>query len=256
MKKFMNHLAYVDTHDSAVRVLQSWRLWIVGAVLGALLAALVYAVFPPPFRARAVVIIDHNLESVWEFAPAQNFYFLGRETRKLEQLAWNDDTMQMVVDEVGGVTISELREKILNLSQPSDGGWHLWADHPDEETAEQIASAWAQAFVEQIYAGMDTSAELERQRQAINEILLENQDMNPDEVHDLIDVMSPLLDDTTGISPWLEVDLAQGEDLLVTRKVILSVYILIGSVIGACSLAFYALLMFRVEDDNEFMVDA
>jgi hypothetical protein len=202
------------------------------------------------------VVIDHNLESVWEFAPAQNFYFLGRETRKLEQLAWNDVTMQMVAEEVGGVTVSELRDEILSLSQPSDGGWHLWADHADQQVAEEIAGAWARAFVEQIYAGMSTSAELEQQREEINQILLENEGMNPDEVHDLIDVMSPLLDQTAGISPWLEVDLAQEEDLMVTHKVILSVYVLIGSFVGACGTALLAMMIFRVEEDDEFLVNA
>lgn len=256
MNKLMNHLSYVDSHDSVVRVLQSWRLWLGGAVLGGLIASLIYFVLPPDYRARAVVVIDHNLESVWEFAPAQNFYFLGRETRKLEELAWNDDTLGMVAEEIDRVTVGELREEILSLSHPADGGWHLWADHSDKEMAEAIASAWAAVFVKQIYAGMETSAELEYQREEINKILLEHKTMNPEEVHNLIDVMSPLLDKTTGISPWLEVDLAQGENLLVTRKVLLSVYILAGSIIGACGLALGTMAFYRVEDENEILADA
>ena len=115
MKRFMNHLTYVDSHDTVVRVLQSWRLWVGGALLGALLASLIYFIFPPDYRARAVVVIDHNLESVWEFAPAQNFYFLGRETRKLEELAWNDETMELLAAQVEGVTVAELRNEILSL---------------------------------------------------------------------------------------------------------------------------------------------
>ncbi|MEN8242038.1 MAG: hypothetical protein ABFS17_08970 [Chloroflexota bacterium] len=256
MKRFSNHLSYVDSHDTVVRMLQSWRLWLGGAVLGALIASLVYLVFPPDYRARAVVVIDHNLESVWEFAPAQNFYFLGRETRKLEELAWNDETLGLVTDEVDGVTVADLRNEILSLSHPADGAWHLWADHPDRDTAEEIAGAWADVFVEQIYTGMGTSAELEYQREEINKILLEHTAMNPDEVHNLIDEMSLLLDKTTGISPWLEVDLAQGDDLIVTRKVLQSVYILAGSLIGACGMALVTLVFYRVEDENEFLADA
>ena len=80
--------------------------------------------------------------------------------------------------------------------------------------------------------------------------------MGPDEIHNLIDVMSPLLDKTTGISPWLEVDLAQGENLMVTREVLLSVYVLAGSMIGACGLALAAFVFYREEDDNEFMANA
>jgi hypothetical protein len=256
MKRITNHLTYVDSHDTVVRVLQSWRLWFGGAILGALLATLIYCVFPPDYRARAVVVIDHNLESVWEFAPAQNFYFLGRETRKLEELAWNDETMQLLVDEVDGFTVSKLRNEILSLSHPADGGWHLWADHPDRDTAEELAGAWARVFVEQIYAGMGTSEELEYQREEINKILLEYKGMNPDEVYNLIDRMSPLLDKTSGISPWLEVDLAQGENLMVTREVLLSVYVLAGSLIGACGMALATMVFYRVEDENEFLADA
>ena len=48
------------------------------------------------------MVVDHNLEEVWEFRSAQQFYFLGRETRKLEALAWSDETMQLVADQVGG----------------------------------------------------------------------------------------------------------------------------------------------------------
>lgn len=256
MKRLLNHLSYDDSHDSVVRVLQSWRMWLGGAVLGALIASLIYLVFPPDYRARAVVVVDHNLESVWKFAPAQNFYFLGRETRKLEILAWNDDTLGMVADDIDGITISELRTEILSLSHPADGGWYLWADHPDRDMAEEIAGAWADAFVDQIYAGMETSAELEYQREEINKILLDHKTMNPDEVHNLIDEMSLLLDKTTGISPWLEIDLAQGENLMVTRKVLQSVYILSGSLIGACVMAMATLVLYRVEDENEFLADA
>jgi hypothetical protein len=252
----LNRLLYVDAHDSMVRVLQSWRLWFLGAAVGALVAAGIYLLFPPDFRARAVVVIDHNLESVWEFEPSQNFYFLGRETRKLEQLAWSDKTLELVAEQVDGVTVDELRNEILNLSHPADGGWHLWADHKDEATAEAIAGTWASVFVDQIYAGMDTSLDLELARMEVNEILLEYPEMNPEEVHDLIDRMSIELDKTSGISPWLEVYLAQGADLMVTRKILLSIYVLAGSVIGAVGLALITLFFIRSEEYDEYLADA
>lgn len=256
MKRMVNRLLYVDAHDSMVRVLQSWRLWFLGAVVGALVAAGLYLLFPPDFRARAVVVIDHNLESVWEFEPSQNFYFLGRETRKLEQLAWSDKTLELVAEQVDGVTADGLRNEILSLSHPADGGWHLWADHEDEATAEAIAGTWATVFVDQIYAGMDTSLDLELARMEVNEILLEYPEMNPEEVHELIDRMSIELDQTSGISPWLEVYLAQGTDLMVTRKILLSIFVLAGSVIGALGLALITLFLIRSEEYDEYLADA
>jgi hypothetical protein len=239
-----------------VRVLQSWRLWFLGAAVGALAAAGIYLLFPPDFRARAVVVIDHNLESVWEFEPSQNFYFLGRETRKLEQLAWSDETLGQVAEQVDGVTVDDLRNEILSLSHPADGGWHLWADHKEEATAEKIAGAWASVFVDEIYPGMDTSLDLELARMEVNEILLEYPEMNPEEVHDLIDRMSIELDKTSGISPWLEVYLAQGADLMVARKILLSIYVLVGSVIGAVGLALVTLFFIRSEEYDEYLADA
>lgn len=253
MKRMVNRLLYVDAHDSMVRVFQSWRLWLLGAAVGALVAAGGYFVFPPAYRARAVVVIDHNLESVWEFMPSQNFYFLGRETRKLEQLAWSDKVLEPVAAEFDGISVSDLRNEILSLSQPSDGGWYLWADHEDQAVAEEIAGTWARVFVDQIYLGMDTSLDLELARMEVNEILLEYQNMNPDEVQELIDRMSIELDQTSGISPWLEVYLAQEAGLMVTRKVLLSVYVLMGSVVGAMGLALTTLLTIRSEEYDEYL---
>jgi len=117
MNKYVNGLLYVDSHDSLVRVLQSWRLWILGAIIGTLVATLVYTVAPPPYRARATVVVDQNLEGAWEYGSRQLFYFLGREARKLEEVAWSDETLQLVADEVEGVTVQERREGILLLSQ-------------------------------------------------------------------------------------------------------------------------------------------
>lgn len=255
MKKIVNGLFYVDSHDSIVRVLQSWRLWIVGAIAGALLAAGVYALFPPDYRARAVVVVDHNLEEVWQFQPAQTFYFLGRETRKLEELAWSDETMQMVADQVGGATIRELRDGILLLSQPADGGWYFYADDRDPQRAEALANAWVAAFVQQVYAGLETSAALVEARAEINEILLANPEMSSGDIQKLIDRISPELNKTKGLSPYLEVYISQGEQLPVARSINMGVYILSGSMIGALALGFAALVVLRAEEKDEFVAE-
>jgi len=255
MKKFVHGLLYVDSHDSLVRVFKSWRLWIVGAIIGALAATAVYAVFPPPYRARAIVVVDHNLEEAWEFGSGQLFYFLGRETRKLQELAWSDDTMQLVAEQVGDVGVRELRDEILQLSQPEDGGWHFFADSQDPNRAELIASTWAKVFYQETYQAIEISAELEAMRREINEVLERSPNLSQGDVSNLIDKISPSLFATKGISYFIELDLAQTENLQINRSIPLSVYILAGSIVGACSLALTALIVLRAEEKDDFLVE-
>lgn len=255
MNKYFNGLLYVDSHDSLVRVLQSWRLWILGAIIGTLLATALYTVAPPPYRARATVVVDQNLEGAWEFGSRQLFYFLGREARKLEEVAWSDETMQMVADQVGDVTVRELREEILLLSQPEDGAWHFFAEDRDPDRAELIAATWATVFHHQVIDGIEISAELEQMRNEVKEVLRRNPDLSEVDIANLINRISPTLFETKGISPYIEVSLAQTQDLELSRRVPISVYILIGSSIGACGSALLALLMLRAKEKDAFLVD-
>ncbi len=66
--------------------------------------ASLYLLMPPPYRARATVNVDFNLEQAWpQETDRQQFYYLERETRKLEEIAWSDAVMQSVVGlDVGG----------------------------------------------------------------------------------------------------------------------------------------------------------
>jgi hypothetical protein len=255
MNKTVEGLLYVDSHDSLVRVLQSWRLWILGAIIGAILASGVYALFPPPFRARATVVVDQNLEGAWEYGSRQLFYFLGREARKLEEVAWSDETIQIVADEVGDVTVRELRDEILILSQPEDGAWHFFAEDRDPDRAERIASAWAAAFYHQVLDGIEISADLEREREEIKEVLARNPDISEGDIENLIERISPTLDKSQGISPYIEIDLAQADNLQLSRRVPMSAFILIGSAIGACGAALLALLMLRAKERDAFLAE-
>lgn len=134
------------TFDDLLRLLRAWRLWLLGALLGGLLGMAVYVLFPPEYRARATVIVDFNVEQSWPEIPDREvFYFLDRETRKLVELAWADDTLQAVAAQTD-VDVATLRSGLLTLSQPSDGGWHFYADSADAVLAAKLASAWAQAF--------------------------------------------------------------------------------------------------------------
>ena len=137
--------------DDLIRLLKAWRFWSVGALIGALLGAGLYYLAPPPYRAHATVLVDFNLEQAWpEETDRQQFYYLERETRKLEEIAWSDMVMGLVVETVGDVTTEELRNGTLSLSQPAEGGWNFYADDKDPEHAAELASAWSLVFVEQV----------------------------------------------------------------------------------------------------------
>jgi hypothetical protein len=124
MKKWLLRPA---SPQEITRLLQAWRLWLLSAVLGALLGGLAYLVFPPAFRAQATVVVDHNLEQAWPDAQTERdlFTYLARETSKLVEVACSDATLQMVVAQVPGVSIADLRDKGMQLSQPSNGAWHF-----------------------------------------------------------------------------------------------------------------------------------
>ena len=143
--------------DTLIQLLQAWRFWSVGALIGALLGAAAYYLAPPPYRAHATVLVDFNLEQAWpEETDRQQFYYLERETRKLKEIAWSDSVLQTVADVNGEVSVQELQDGKLSLGQPAEGGWHFYADDQDPERAAAIAASWSQTFVEQVYSEIRT----------------------------------------------------------------------------------------------------
>lgn len=134
--------------DDLIRLLKAWRFWVLGALIGAMLGAAVYFVVPPPYRARAVVNVDFNLEQAWpQETDRQQFYYLEREVRKIVEIAWSDEVLGQL-----DAPVEELRAGTLNLSQPAEAGWHFFADDHDQNQAEELASTWANAFVEAVQA--------------------------------------------------------------------------------------------------------
>ena len=187
----MNLLLSPPSIDDLVRLLKAWRFWILGALTGAVLGAALFFIAPPPYRARATVNVDFNLEEAWpQETDRQQFYYLERETRKLEEIAWSDAVMQSVANATG-LDAATLRQKVLSLSQPSEAGWHFYADDHDPIRAESIASTWALAFTEQAQGKMAAQV---------------------------------------GLNSFIRLDATQVEDLPISRSVSQSAYLLSGSV--------------------------
>ncbi len=149
--------------NDLIRILNAWRFWVLAAWIGAVLGALVYIFAPPPYRARASANVDFNLELAWpKKTDRQQFYYLERESRKLEEIAWSDAVLQAVADADGYYTVAELRSGKLRLSQPAQGGWHFFADDRDPARASSLASNWVQAFVTYAIEDIDGSASLNK----------------------------------------------------------------------------------------------
>ncbi len=148
----MNYILTSPSLEDLIRVLKAWRFWVLGALLGALIGAALYYIIPPPYRATATVNVDFNLEQALpKDTDRQQFYYLERESRKMEELAWSEYTISQL-SSLFAITNDDLRGNILHLSQPAEAGWHFYADDADAKTAQEIASAWANAFVENIQA--------------------------------------------------------------------------------------------------------
>ena len=139
------------SYEDFLRLLMAWRIWLIGAFTGALLATGIFWIAPPIYRAQATVLVDQNVEQVIpkEESDLRKYTYLQRETDKLVLIAGSDQTLARLSAETG-IPVADLRDGRLKLSQPSDGGWHFIADSPDPEVASTLASAWAKAFYDEV----------------------------------------------------------------------------------------------------------
>lgn len=178
--------------DDLIHLLKAWKFWALGAIIGALIGAVLYYVVPPTYRARATVNVDFNLEQAWpQETDRQQFYYLERETRKLEDIAWSDDVMKTLSSGLL-VPVQELRDGKLQLSQPAEAGWHFYAEDKNPERAQELAAAWAKLFEQKVQENVANSQ---------------------------------------GLNSFIQVDATQTEDLLVERSISLSTYLLTGAVL-------------------------
>jgi hypothetical protein len=228
--------------DPIAEFFGSWRLWLLGALIGTLLAWGVYQIFPPAYRARATVVVDNNLEEAWQFFPdRQLFQFLQRETERLEQLAWSDTVLQKVA-QVPDLDVQELRAKVLQLSQPSDGGWHFYANDADPAAAQLLAATWAQAFVDAAHAAVEASPEMQAARDALDQELQNPNGPDSARVQELAQQIAALDERTKGISIYTELYVSEAANLPTERSLSLATYLLVGSAAGALALPLYVLL--------------
>lgn len=184
-----------------IRLLKAWRFWLLGAILGALIGSVFFYMAPPPYRARATVNVDFHLEQAWpQNTDREQFYYLERETRKLEEIAFSDTVLNSVASQVSGVTVQQLREQKLQLSQPGNGGWHFFAEDGNSQKATALASAWAKAFAQAVQV----------------------QTVNP----------------SSGLEQFITAAPTQVEDLAAHRSVGLSIYLLTGAfvILALCGL--------------------
>lgn len=223
--------------DDLTRLLRAWRFWLLAALIGGILGAAFYFIAPPAYRARASVQVDFNIEEA--YTPTQDkqaFYYLEREVRKLQDVAFSDVVLQAIVDEVGDTSIAELRDEKLLLSQPGEAGWHFFAEDSDPKRAEALASAWTSAFIAEIKDAASASMTLQSFHAEIEKGC-------GGDCSTIESKIADLESRARGISPYVEVGSLQTKQLPTARKTNVSTYIIVGALVawtvGALGILFF-----------------
>ena len=212
----------------------------IASLIGGLLGAAFYQLWSPPYRAMARVVVDQNLEQALPAAPDREvFYFLERETQKLKELALSDEVMGQVAEEVKNVSMAQLRGKLLQLSQPGDGGWRLYGIAKTPERARQLARTWANVFTEKVEQAVAAARELAVVQKELAGL---QSDLTPETEAQRATLearMKELEAASFAIHPEVQVYQSQKKEIAVDRTVNIGVYIFT----GAISALFLMLLM-------------
>jgi hypothetical protein len=187
------------------------------------------------------VVVSFNMEKAWpNKADNELFYYLERESRKVEEVAWADATLQQVADQTG-LSVSALRAGVLELSQPQDGGWHFYANDPSAEKARKLASVWAEAFTTQVQQGIQTAVALDAARLALQ--------AKPGDPQ-IQATVNGLEAKSLAITPEMQASLAQAKELPTARKSSRATYMLAGAGLGLALAALLVLFFAPVWNRN------
>lgn len=260
MKKFFEKLSNGKGETAFVRVLLSWRLWLVGALLGGLLGVLLSFVLPKQYETFATVVIDHNREQAWVTAfDKELFYFYDVENRKLEAYALGDTVLNAVVEDVPEVSVLELREDMIQLVKQYDGIWEMHVKSNDPDLSRAIAKSWAQAFTNEVMSSLDFQMELEELRadflmvrtNTVCDIKEQNNNMTNDQ-RKLLDeneeYFKKIVRDAKGLSPFVEVVATSVDDLVVVETPVNSSILFAGVITGMLMMLGLGLIFLHEEE--------
>jgi hypothetical protein len=211
--------------------LSAWRLLLVAALIGGLIGAAIYQLWVPPFRAMSKVVVDQNLEQALPEAPDREvFYFLERETQKLEELAWSDTVLEQVTIQVEGIKLSGLRGGLLQLSQPGDGGWRFYGVNSSPEKAKQLAKSWANIFTEEVQKAVNSANELIAVKKELTG-LTDNLSAETELKRTSLEAREKTLEaESIGLHPEIQVSLSQKKEIVAERTIQMGVYIFAGAI--------------------------
>lgn len=214
------------------KIFLNWKVLLISMVAGAILGQVMFSLFPPPYKARAVMIMDQNLEEVFPAAPDREiFYFLERETQKLEAIAWSDVVLEAVVASVEGYTIPDLRSGSLILSQPYDGGWNMYGVADNAETARALANAWADSFSDVVRNGVENARLLKQAQKELESIPAAELGTSV-RAKALNSEITELENNSLGIHPEIEVYRSEASNIKVIPSVKTGSYIFVGAICG------------------------
>lgn len=199
--------------DDLILLLRAWRFWVSAFLIGALIGLLIYLLAPLPYRAQATVLVDFNMERAWPTnTDREQFYYLERETRKLEEIAWSDAVLSELVQRFPDLSLETLRNGKVRLGQPGEGGWRFYAYDPDPQRAQALAAAWAEAFAGAVQQAVRTDK---------------------------------------GLNAWIQVQVTQAQGLPLARRPSLGSCVLSGS-LGLALLAALGILFFAPWQPSRF----
>ncbi len=214
------------TLGDIVAALLAWRWLLLLGVVGAGIGALLYTLWPPPYRARAEVIVDYNLEEAFpEGTDRELFYFLGRENKKLRPLAWSDAVLERTAAALHQEVDPRWRQGVLLLREERDGAWHFWAEAATPEQAQRLASAWARAFLEVAREKIGVARRIQALQARAEVGLLDAEGLA---------ALERLQTESAGLSPYIQIAASQltPEALPVVHSASQAWYAVLGAVAG------------------------